>query len=242
MCTQPNFLQSIVIRQTNLVHFYVYAYAILTPISHPGCMTKPFVWPSAASASAGELKIIENAFAPGLVPAGGRGAADAYPGYLPLVLWIVTKYGYKGTRCEKRAPMMASVHSGGKFVQTNFVPEDREAAGASVHISEGTMTIHGPCEITHHHHPRPSPFPPHPHPHPKSLLFSQPYLPLPHLPNPSFDPMRLVHPHPPFPFPKLRILPELGRRQVWQLVLLLRLVIGKDRYVLMSHLMVSSSS
>jgi hypothetical protein len=143
MCTQPNFLQSIVIRQTNLVQFYVYAYAILTPISHPGCMTKPFVWPSAASASASELNTIENALAPGLVPAGGRGAADAYPGYLPLVSGIVTVYEYKRTYCEKRAPMMASVHSGGRFVQTSFAPEEPEAAGASTHISDGSMTSHG---------------------------------------------------------------------------------------------------
>ena len=61
-------------------------YALLTPISHPGCIMNPLVCPNAASACAGEANVTEKAFAPGFVPAGGNGVADVYPGYLPISL------------------------------------------------------------------------------------------------------------------------------------------------------------
>jgi len=89
MCTQPFRLSSL--PNPHLVSLYTfrhavyrpsYAYALLTPISHPGCIKNPFVWLKAASACAGEAKVTENDFAPGFVPAGGRGVADVYPGYL----------------------------------------------------------------------------------------------------------------------------------------------------------------
>ena len=75
MCTQPStghYLLDGNRLQTSI-------YALLTPISHPGCMRNPFVCPRAASAWAGEAKTTENALSPGFDPLGVAlgGSGDA---------------------------------------------------------------------------------------------------------------------------------------------------------------------
>lgn len=113
----------------------------MTPISHPGCIKYPFVCPNAASASALVENVTVKAFAPGLD--GGRlfededdrGAAVVKPVYLPSQPELLVprsermrRMQYEGLRevirtyWPKRAPMMASLHSGGRFVAINFVP------------------------------------------------------------------------------------------------------------------------
>lgn len=134
------------------------AYATLTPISHPDCMRYPFVSAAAADACSAEANVTRNDFAPGLgvgwEEGGGadEGEAVEKPGYLIISYVQSTVVTY----CEKRAPMIPSLHSGGRFVQMREVPAAPFACGNAGISTRLDAVTHHP-----HHPPSQSPSPLH---------------------------------------------------------------------------------